>query len=165
MERFEEIKEALVRYLQASPLLEGTRVRGEYANLRREFPLKQPWLVVGLSSARVSPAGMGGFLGEDPSGAEQGVFGSKIKLTLRFDLLVPAESGGARCPLLYEALCQLLILEPAPFPFEEMECGQVTYDPEGRAYSMTALASFTAGFVRRERMARISEFQVVRRED
>lgn len=163
MTSLQEIKNELLGYLEKNSCPAGARLITEYPDTEREFPLRKPCVAIGLGSAKITPGGMGGYLGTD--GGAEGLFGSRIRLTLRFDLLVPSEQGGGVCHRLYEELCQALILEEGPVPFEEISCGELIFDSGSRAFRMTAEASFTAGFVKERTLTALGDFQVTLRED
>lgn len=156
---FHELKTDLVQYLQGREGFDGVRIQAAFPADKREYPLKQPVVAVGLDSVEISPGGLGGYWGEREGEA---LFGDGAQITVRFDLYAPAPEGGGRLHDLYEALCGALMPVAGPFGLTRLWCGEAAYDKEAAANRLVAKATLRAAVLRGEDEPRIRAFELRR---
>ena len=156
--KLEELCETVAAYL--APRLKEADLTGEYPAARRGHPLLRPVVAVGVEEIRLERGGLSQYLGVDEEGNEQ--FGQRARLTLRFDILCPAKTGG--CHKLFVALCQYLLLEEGPVQPRGMSCGKLEYDRMADGLHLTGKGTVEAALVRGGSDGAIREITIIRRD-
>lgn len=153
------LKATLLDYLRPLPAFRQAKLLEEFPAGAREYPLRVPTLAVGIDGVEASSGGLGGYWGEEETGAAS-IYGKALTLTLRFDLLCDPGKGGSACHLLWEALCAALMLEQCPLPFQRLWCGQLEYDKALSLNRLTARGTLRALLSRGDSSMLIERFEV-----
>ena len=87
MQSLSEARAGIAELLSGDIRFEGVRVIGEYSGTQRHLPVTQTTIAVGIDRVELSPAALGGFMGETPGGTP-GICeysGPLAEVTFRFD--------------------------------------------------------------------------------
>lgn len=113
-----------------------------------EFPLKNlprlqsPMVAVGVKAVELSPAAIGGYLGEDAD--QKACSGFLASTTVLLDAYSPYKSGGTACYETMQAAVQVLLAGGTGQTLRKIIVNNVHFDPDADYYRCSALLIYEA---------------------
>jgi hypothetical protein len=160
MSKLTDLKQQIADYLAACDGFENAEVLAAYPGRERAYPLPGAAVAVGIDGVELSPAGLGGYLGE--AGTEA-LYGGNAAVTLRFDLYAPVTEEGNRLHALFEGLCGALMVDRNPFGVTRLTCGEIQFDAAVSANRLTARGTLSAALLRGEEEERFRAAHITKR--
>jgi len=159
MNNLSELRQEILQRLSQSERFAGVSLAAAYPPARRTDPVSGPVLALGVDSVQCAPGGLGGYWGERE---EQALYGSALEVTLRFDLYGPIPQGGEPLYRLYEALCDVLMLQRAVAGVEKLWCGELEQDKTALALHLPVKAALRAALTVPDSGSAVASVQVRR---
>lgn len=135
---FEQFKRQIAQLLAQSGQFTATEIAEEYSPLTRPGPLRRELLCVGLKEITTGGAR---YVGAGTQNIADR-YGKELCVTASFRIYAPKAQGGGACHGVFSRLADVLLLERAGPRAQSLRCGELAYDRELCAYTLTALAVF-----------------------
>ena len=113
-----------------------------------EFPLKNlprlqsPMVAVGVKAVELSPAAIGGYLGEDAD--QKACSGFLASATVLLDAYSPYKSGGTACLETMQTAVRVLLAGGTGQALRKVRMDNVRFDADTDCYRCSALLTFEA---------------------
>lgn len=150
-----KIKQDVIDLLNTDHRFRQLELTEEFPGDARAIPVKKGTLAVGIDRVEAVQGGLGGHLGFSDGQVHSGAL---AEVTVRFDFYFPRNEAGSGLHVLFEGLCELLLL--SGFGVEKLWCEPIGTEKGTISTRLSARAALRVCLERSEETAVFRDIEV-----